>query len=280
VLRATHSVLDRKPTPHTMRSTWHVLLIVVLLTTLYGAVACRSGGVRVRSWEEAVAFAQAELGQAGDLEGRLERYASTAAELSRSIELLEGDRPALALVAHLRDVDVPLIGNGWQILLSLLSLATVDGARIVARLEETLSAATRLRDSLDGLTGLPLVAEATRAFRDDPSPRSLAELADGSKPATASLSHLQLELEGVMEPLRDAAGGLSGLVGGLQAAGEAGIPVVSDAARRAGEGIGQIEGPLLELRDGLERLHAEIDADVVVLERLQEAVRLAREHEG
>ncbi len=231
----------------------------------------------MRSWEEAINFAQAELEAAGDLEGRLEGYVRTAARLSASIDALDRARPALELIGQLRDVQVPLLGDGWQILLALLSLVSVDGARIITRLEDTLRTLTELKSSLEDLTGLPAVAEAVRAFRADPARQALVALAGASATATPSLTRLHANLGQVLDPLKDVAGNLSGLVKGLRGVAGAGIPAVSDTARQAAERIGAIEEPLLELRDGLDQLHGDIAADAKVLERVQEAVRQARE---
>lgn len=261
-----------------MRRALHLVLLVCLLTTSLGTAGCRSGGIRVRSWDEAISWAQQELREAGDLEGRLEGYARTAADLSVSIDTLDQARPALELIGRLRDVHVPLVGNGWQILLALLSVATVDGARIIARLEETLRTLAELKISLDNLSDLPTVADAARAFRAAPNRRTLAALADASATATPSLTRLHTDLGAVLDPLTDVAGNLSGLVKGLRGAAEVGIPVVSDAARQSAESIGSIEGPLLTLRDGLEQLQQDIGVDVQLLENIQEAVRQAREH--
>lgn len=233
----------------------------------------------MRSWEEAVRFAQAELKAAGDLEGRLEGYARTASNLSEKIDLLDQARPALELIGQLRELQVPLMGNGWQILLALLSLATVDGAKIIAKLEETLGKLTELKDSLDNLSGLEAVADAGRAFRADPSRGTLAALSTTSAAATPSLLRLQADLSPVLDGVEDIAGKLNGLVGGLRGVAGVDIPVISDAARHAAERIGLIEDPMLSLRDGLNQLHQNIKADVVVLETIQEAVRQAREHE-
>lgn len=264
---------------HALHFAFHVVLCICVLTTSLSLTGCRSGGIRVRSWEEAISFAQNELEAAGELEGRLERYAYAAANLSASIETLDQARPALELIAQLRDVQVPLIGNGWQILLALLSLATVDGAKMIAKLEEILRELTELKDSLDGLSDLPAVADAVRAFRANPTRRTLAAWADTSAAAMPSLTRLHGDLGEVLDPLKDVAGKLSGLVEGLRKAADAGIPAVSDAARQAAERIGAIEEPLLALRDGLDQLHQGIGVDVKVLENVQEAVRQAREHE-
>lgn len=273
---------------HALCFTFHVALCICVLTTSLSLTGCRSGGIRVRSWEEAISFAQAELEAADDrsaggsrqsLESRLEGYAQTAGRLSASIDALEQARPALELIGQLQDVRVPLIGNGWQILLALLSLATVDGAKIIAKLEEILRELTELKGSLDGLSGLPAVAGAVRVFRANPTRRTLAAWADTSAAATPSLTRLHGDLGEVLDPLKDVAGKLSGLVEGLRKAADAGIPAVSDAARQAAEGIGAIEEPMLALRDGLDQLHQDIGADIKVLENVQEAVRQAREHE-
>jgi hypothetical protein len=261
-----------------IRNTLYFALCICILTTSFATVGCRSGGVRVRSWDEAVTFTQAELEAAGDVAGRLEGYAQTAARLSAEIDLLDQARPALELIGRLRDVEIPLIGDGWQILLALLSTVTIDGARIIGQLEATLRSLTDLKSSLDGLNGLPETAHALRAFRADPSPRSLAALADVSAAATPSMRRLHAQLGEVLEPLRDVADNLGALLSGLRAVAGAGVPVVSDAARRAAGWIGPIEEPLLDLRDGLEQLHHDVRTDAEMLERIQEAARQARAH--
>jgi hypothetical protein len=231
----------------------------------------------VRSWEEAVSFTQRELDAAGDLAGRLEDYALTAARLSDTIDVLDQAQPALELIGRLREVRVPLVGSGWQILLALLSIATVDGAKLLGELEETLRALTALKDSLDNLTGLSDVADAIRAFRATPDRRTLAALDDTGARVTPSMRQLHADLGGILDPLDDIARNLSRLVQGLRSVAESDIPVVSDAAGT--ERIGLIEGPLFTVRDGLNQLHEDIGADIEILTNIQEAVRQAREHE-
>jgi uncharacterized protein (UPF0335 family) len=263
---------------HVSRFTFHLGLLICLLTTSLAGAGCRSDGIGVRSWDEAIGFVQTELEEAGDIESRLEGYASTATDLSAKIELLDQARPALEMINQLRDVHVPLVGNGWQILLALLSLATVDGAKIIARLEEILRTLAELKGSLDSLAGLPAVAEAARAFRADPNRRTLEALSAASATTTPSMTRLHAELGEVLEPLKDVAGNLSGLIKALQIVAAANVSVVSDVARQAVERIGVIEEPLLTLRDDLDQLHQDIGADVKVLENIQEAARQAQEH--
>jgi hypothetical protein len=287
MLRVEYGVAAAGNRKDAIRNTLNLILLVCFLTTSLGISGCRSGGIRVRSWEEAIQFAQTELDAADDplasgsrqsLEDRLDAYAQTAARLSAQIVLLDQARPALELINRLHEFKVPLIGNGWQILLFLLGMATVDGAKIIGKLEEILRELTELKSSLDELVGLPAVADAVRDFRAEPSPRTLGALADHSAATTPSMRRLHADLGEVLEPLKDVAGNISGLVRGLRGAAAAGVPGVSDAAREAAERIGPIEEPLLDLRDGLDQLHQGIDTDTEVLERIQEAVRQAREH--
>lgn len=254
------------------------LLIICIAGVLQGGVACSSDGVNIRSWEEAIDYAQSELAASGDLEGRLEDYDRKAVKLSETIELIDRAGPALDLIETLREVQVPLVGNGWQILLSLLGMATADGAKIIDQLVGTVHSLADLKYSLDHLNGLPAVSEEVRAFRSAPTKSTLSSLTSTSISATPSLQRLRVELEKTLSPLGDATRNLGGLVRGLQNAAEAGIPVISDAAQFAAERIGPIEGPMLALYDGLAELERNIEADIQVLENIQEAVRQARQH--
>ncbi|MGD9099498.1 MAG: hypothetical protein PVF45_03390 [Anaerolineae bacterium] len=266
-----------------------LVVVVCLLAVLLGRAGCRSGGIKVRSWEEAISFAQAELekadqrvtGPEGDLrslEERLDGYARVATNLGAQIELLDQARPALDAIDKLRDVDVPLVGNGWEILLAALSLVSVDGAKIIVKLEEVLRALAELKDDLDGLNSLPPVADAIRAFRATPNRRTLAALSATSATATPAMTQVHDDLGEVLKPLKEVADKLSGLVRGLRSAADSGIPAISDVAELGAERIGLIEEPLLTLRDGLDQLHQDIEADVKTLENIQEAVRQARKY--
>jgi hypothetical protein len=263
---------------HPSRFALHLTLLVCILTTPLAGVGCRSGGIRVRSWEEAISFAQRQFGAAGDLEGRLEGYAVTAAELSARIDLLDQAWPALELIDELRDVRVPLIGNGWQILLTLLGLVTVDGARIIDKLEEVLRSLAQFKHSLDDLDGLPALAEAVHTFRTDPTRHTLLALSSISASVTPSLRQLYTDLGEVLVPLEDVAGGFSGLVGGLRSVADTGVPLVSDAAGEIAERLSPIQEPLLALQDELKQLYQGIEADTPVLENIQEAVHQAQKH--
>jgi hypothetical protein len=256
------------------RVTFHAFIIVCILTIpLAGAVSCRSG---VGSWEEAIRFAQTELDAAGDLAARLDGYEQTAAELSDKIDLLDQARPALELIDKLRDVEVPLVGNGWQILLSLVGLVTADGAKIIGTLEDVLRELAELKHSLDYLNGLSAVAEETRAFRGEPTRRTLLALSSTSASATPSMRRLHAEMGEILNPINDVTNGIGGLIGGLRGASDANVPVVSDAAGEAAERLVLIEAPLQSVRDDLKVLYEGIEADAETLERIQEVVRQAK----
>jgi hypothetical protein len=254
------------------------LLLVCIVGVVQGGIACSSDDIRIQSWEEAIDYAQSELAAADDLEDRLEDYDQKAAHLSETIDLIDQAGPALDLIETLREVQVPLVGNGWQILLSLLGMATADGAKIIDRLVRTLRSLADLKYSLDHLNGLPAVSEAVRAFRSAPARSTLSSLTWTSISATPSLQRLRIELEKTLSPLDDATRNLGGLVRGLQSAAGAGIPVVSDAAQFAAERIGPIEEPMVALHNGLAELERSIEADIQVLENIQEAFRQARQH--
>jgi hypothetical protein len=257
-----------------------LILFFCVLTTATLPAACRSGGIQVGSWEEAVLYAQEALAEAGDLEGRLEHYAGLAGRLGANMEAVERARPAAEAVGQLHGVNVPLIGDGWEILLVLVSMATLDGARVLGRLEATLTGLVRMKNGLDGLAGLGTVAAAARTFRAEPNPRTLSALSDGSLAATPDMRRVYEDLSNLLEPLADVAGDLNSLSGGLAQAASAGVPVVSEAARRAQEEIAPVEGPLQELHGTLEELHGDLGADLMLLESLQEAVRQARQRDA
>jgi hypothetical protein len=234
------------------RVTFHAFIIVCILTIpLAGAVSCRSG---VGSWEEAIRFAQTELDAAGDLAARLDGYEQTAAELSDKIDLLDQARPALDLVG----------------------LVTADGAKIIGTLEDVLRELAELKHSLDYLNGLSAVAEETRAFRGEPTRRTLLALSSTSASATPSMRRLHAEMGEILNPINDVTNGIGGLIGGLRGASDANVPVVSDAAGEAAERLVLIEAPLQSVRDDLKVLYEGMEADAETLERIQEVVRQAK----
>jgi hypothetical protein len=251
-----------------------IITVCILTTSVASLVGCRSG---VRSWEEAIRLAQNELDAAGDLEGRIEGYERISTQLSAKIDLLDQARPGLELIDKLRGVEVPLVGNGWQILLTLMGVVTADGAKIIGRLEEVLRELAELKHSLDYLNGLPAVAEAVGTFRAEPTRRTLLELSWASASATPSLYQMHAEVDEVLNPVDDVSGGLSDLIAGLRNAADADIPVVSDAAREAAERLLLVEEPLKDMRDDLQGLHAGSKADAETLDKIQEIVRQAKE---
>jgi hypothetical protein len=261
---------------HALRALFTRSILFCLLIVSIVAPGCRSGGVRVRTWEEAMALAQAELSTAGDIEGRLEGYAGIATDLGDGIDTVERARPPLELVRTLRGVQVPLLGNGWDILLGLISVATIDGARILDKLEETLTGLLRLKDSLSQLSTLPDTARALRAFRIAPERLTLVALADAAAGATPAMRQVQNDITNLSKPLDEVVTNFERLLSGLRWAAEAGIPVVSDAARRAVDGVTPIQEPLQNLHERLAQLELELGEDAGRLERIQEAVQQVR----
>ncbi len=256
------------------RRSIHLGLLVILLLSL----GCRSGGIHVRSWDEAVAFTRSELAQGQGLADRLERYQRMTTRLSATIQALDRVSPAVEAVQRLRGVEIPLVGNGWQVLLALLSLATPDAARILDQLEKVLRALVEFKQALDGLESLPDMAAAVRQFEYNPNKRSLIDLAAACESTAPALEQLYHKVEDLLEPVKDVSGKLSDLLKGLRSASQAGIPIVSDAAAEAVEGIGAMEEPLLEIRDLLDQLERELEADLKLMERIQEATDQAYEH--
>jgi hypothetical protein len=261
---------------HALRAVLQRSILFCLLTASIVSPGCRPGGVRVRTWEEAVALAQEELSTAGDIEGRLEGYAGIAADLGDRIDAIERARPALDLVQTLRGVQVPLLGDGWDILLGLISVATIDGARILGKLEETLTGLLRLKDSLGQLSVLPDTAQALRGFRARPERATLAALSDAAAGATPAMRQVQGDIGNVSKPLDEVTTNFDRLLSGLRWAAAAEIPVVSDAARRAVDGLTPIQEPLQSLNNRLAQLELELGEDAGRLERIQEAVRQVR----
>jgi hypothetical protein len=267
------------PRNETWSLVFHLGLLVCLFTTTLTSIVFGSGGIEVNSWDEAVRLSHAELDKSKGLDERLENYARLATDLSARIEFLDQAQLAMQAIDTLHDVNVPLVGSGWQILLALLGLVSVDGAKVMDKLEQVLRELTELKSSLDGLSGLPQAARAAREFEADPSRCTLKMLALTSATATPSMGQLYADLGQVLEPLDDVAGKLGGLVRGLRSVAGLGIPAVSDVAGLAAENIGLIEEPILELRDDLEQLHQDIGADARMLENIQKATRRARERE-
>ncbi|MCP4517747.1 MAG: hypothetical protein GY824_21280, partial [Delftia sp.] len=213
------------------------------------------------------------------LDERLENYGRLAADFSAKIEFLDRARLAIEVINKLRDVDVPLVGDGWRVFLELLALVSVDGAKVLDKLEKVLRELTEPQSSLDSLSGLPKAARAAREFEADPGRCTLKMLALTSATATPSMSQLHADLGRVVKPLNDVAGKLGGLVRGLRSVAGAGIPAVSDGAKLAAENIGLIEEPMLELSTGLDQLYQDIGADAQMLQNIQKAARQARERE-
>ena len=227
-------------------------------------------------WEAAVQEAQDVLANNHDFEKNLAAYQADATQLASYAQYAEKGQSVLDYIDKLKNTQIPLVGNAWDILLNLLE-ETAPGSRdALDNIETSLRAALTFNKNIQSMTDMEAVIAASQAFRSQPTPANLKILYALLAEPQASLSGLSENVAGFDGMVASASKSLDSLRASLDKASEnAQFPLVGEAIKTLRSMFDGVTLPVVELQDYTKGLQARVQADLAVMSAIQGAVNRA-----
>jgi hypothetical protein len=253
-----------------------------LLVALVGALILRSNpDLAERApffapdpWATAVTHAQATLRESPDFESRLFAYQSLAAEVDRYIGLLDAARLPLGVIDELRKTAIPIVGNAWQTLVSILNLLAPGSGLALDVLDEALRQTVAFKGRLEQIRESGAVIAALRRFQVSPGRTTLVELRDACAAYGNVLSTADKDVQTHAAALAKTIAGVEGIEQGLLRAEDsvARIPLLPDALRTLRQAVSGLFDPLRNLHAALSALHDRFQTDLATMQAIQDIV--------
>ena len=255
------------------------LLILIISLIL---VACSSSGpapTPVDPWAGAVLEAQTLITNAS-LQEHFEFYKAQAAELDQYLAVLEELRPALDALDQLKGIDLPLVGNAWDVLVKALDASVPGAGQALVTLDRELRRLLTYRGHLQSLQELDTLLEALDHFTQDPTSQTLRALDEEVQTALPRLQQAKSDVAEVRNIVTDLLKALSLLQRGIQGLGGL-VQSVSEIQRaldQLNRGLLASARPLQEFEALLGTWHAYLEEDIAHLQRLHGIVYAAENY--
>ncbi len=160
-------------------------------------------------WYQAIADVQAEL-EGANLDAHFAYYQETAGKTDAYLGQLEKVRPALNAIDTLKETDIPVLGNAWQMLV-----------RALEQVDERLGDLLETHERLQQLDQLNATQTAVEQFQTDPTQQTLQAMGEEMAKADFILTgvdkdaaSLQDKVDGLLEAVGKTQSGLA-LIGGI-----------------------------------------------------------------
>ena len=227
-------------------------------------------------WEAAVQEAQAALANNPDFEKNLSSYQTDAAQIATYAQYAEKGQSALDYIDKLKNTQIPLVGNAWDILLNLLEENAPGSRDSLVNIETSLREALAFNKNIQSMRDMEAVIAASQAFRSQPTPANLKILYALLAEPQASLSGLSENVAGFDGMVASASKSLDSLRASLDKASEnAQFPLVGEAIKTLRSMFDGVTLPVVELQDYTKGLQARVQADLAVMSAIQGAVNRA-----
>ena len=210
-----------------------------------------------------------------DFENHIYSYLDTAAEINQHLVLIEHAKPALDLADQLKNTDIPLMGNAWEILVETLDTSFTGSGQALIIVDSGLRQLMAFKGDLDSLSALTPVASASETFRVAASPDNLRGLDHSIFLAKPSLITVDQSLYDQIQKLDEFIDNIAIVQQGLSLAGSfADIPIIGEAVIIFNQSINEVASPIVEIRDAGLDLHNRIQSDLSGMESIQDIVYL------
>ncbi len=210
-------------------------------------------------WSQAIADAQAEL-EGANLDAHFAYYQETAGKIDAYLGQLEKVRPALKAIDTLKETDIPVLGNAWQLLVRALDKAYLGAGVALEQVDERLGDLLETHERLQQLDQLNATQTAVEQFQADPTQQTLQAMGEEMAKADFILTgvdkdaaSLQDKVDGLLDAVGKTQSGLA-LIGGV-------APPLQDVVKQVQQFIDGIANPLQELSDTLGTLRKQIAED-------------------
>lgn len=257
------------------------LLAVAILWRANPRVAQFIPFLRPDPWAEAIRQTQALLEETPELEQHLLAYQTTPVEIDAYTNLLDSARPPLNVVDELQRVNVPLLGNAWQLVVNTLNAVIPGSGQALDTLDETLREAIAFKGRLAALRETGTLLAALHNFEISPSRKTLLALRDTSRSYAAVLDQTQRDVQAHGDSVSRAVAAVEGVEQAMGRAEDAlaRVPVISGAARRLRQSVTALADPLRNLQNALTHTQTQIVADLRALRAIESIVAAVEQPE-
>lgn len=224
-------------------------------------------------WQQAVTDAKETL-ETANLDDHFQNYQETAIEIDTYLAQMEKVRPALDLIDTLKQTELPLLGNVWNLILRALDKAYLGAGVALDQVDEGVRDLLASHERLQRLDQLDQTSAAIKQFQQSPSPETLKTAGEQMAEADFILTgadkdaaELQGKVNGLLTAVDKVQSGLA-LISGL-------APQVQDAVSKIQQFIDDISEPLNELSRTLETLRKHISEDRDVFWQIRDIIHQA-----
>ena len=258
------------------------LLLILAMLTIGGCAAAPSSVMRAPTaaptatpdpWVQAVSDAQAVLADE-DFDTHFQSYQETATKIDAYLAQLEAVRPALNLIDKMKQTELPVLGNLWDLLIRALDKAYFGAGAGLDQVDEGLRDLLETHERLQRLDELDKTSAAIADFRENPSEETLRAMGEEMAEADFILTgvdkdaaRLQDKVEALLAAVKKTQSGL-GLLGSL-------APQLQDAVGQIQQFVDDIAGPLQELSQTLDALRQQIASDRDVFWQIRDIIHRA-----
>jgi len=224
-------------------------------------------------WDQAVSDAQEVLADA-DLDAHFQFYQETADQIDVYLAQLETVRPALDFIDALKQKELPVLGNVWELLVRALDKAYLGSGMGLEQVDKGLRDLLDTHERLQRLDQLDKTSAAVEAFQNGPSKTTLQAMGEEMAEADFILAgvdkdaaSLLVKVDALLTAVEKTQSGLA-LIGGL-------APQARDAVKEIQQFIDDITGPLHELSRTLKTLRNQIAEDRDIFWRIRDIIHRA-----
>jgi hypothetical protein len=274
-----------------MRAAWHRLgdrrwlsAAVVVAVILAGAIAVVLGawvlsryasGTPILGhdpWPTAIEQTQALLQDSPDFERHMLAYRAAPDELDRYLTILESARPASAALDQLHKLDLPLVGNAWQLLVSALNAVRPGSGDAVDQLDMALKQVVGFRGKIAALSDADAVGIAVQRFRASPSKQTLRALRDSCVYYGGVVRDVDTDMQLYLITVSGAVGKVNNIQQGLlQAQDTLGrVAPLRDFVGGLNKTVSDMAEPLRSLHATVIRLDNQMQSDLATMRSIEE----------
>ena len=237
-------------------------IVSILMFTLTGCVGVYDDSTRGITggqdpppdpWEIAVEDALEVLDGDPDFESSLRSIQEDARAISDQIEVVEAAQPALDLLDDLRGIDIPFVGNAYDLLIKGLDAAQPGAGQALESIESGLRELLRVKSELDVLSSLDNLADASLSFRSSQSREDLVNLDAVIAQSRQGLEDVNVDLDSAAEVTSNIKNGITLVQIALRGAKQlSDTPYVGDVITSIHDALDDLNGTISTLQDSIE----------------------------
>jgi hypothetical protein len=257
-----------------------LVVFITIMTALIVPQAAPSALLLVRgndSWTVAAKQTQNLLNGDPDFVEHMRSYGQLAESIDANLGILDRARQTSGIFDELHRLNIPVVGNAWQVMVSSLNAALPGRGDALDGLEANLRQVAGFRGKLATLRDGESVAGAAEQFRDNPSQKTLKALRDESARYGSVLDSVVRDIQAPRVAIAGAIERIDGIQQGLQKNQDAlsRVPLLPSLIGRLNQTLSDLFDPLRSLQKDLDQLDAQAHGDLQTIAAIQSIVAAA-----